>query len=98
MGHPIHSVKSFEIIGEHALNVWFEDNTMRTIDFTPILAGELFGPLNDVHTFRQVRLDPEAHTLVWPCGADFDPAILYDWPRYAAQYAAHAEQWRYAQT
>jgi len=29
--------------------------------------------------FRQVRLDPEVHTVVWPNGADFDPATLHDW-------------------
>lgn len=28
----------------------------------------------------RVELDPEAHTLVWPNGADFDPAMLPDWP------------------
>ena len=31
----------------------------------------------------QVQIDPEAHTLVWPTGADFDPAMLHDWPEYA---------------
>ena len=30
--------------------------------------------------FEQVVIDPEAHTLVWPNGADFDPATLHDWP------------------
>jgi hypothetical protein len=29
--------------------------------------------------FNQVRIDPEVHTLVWPNGADFDPAMLHDW-------------------
>ena len=28
-------------------------------------------------------IDPEAHTLAWPTGADFDPAMLHDWPEYA---------------
>jgi hypothetical protein len=26
--------------------------------------------------FERVRLDPRAHTLVWPNGADFDPAYF----------------------
>ena len=30
--------------------------------------------------FKQVRIDPEVHTLVWPNGADFNPATLHDWP------------------
>ncbi|UCE08689.1 MAG: DUF2442 domain-containing protein [bacterium] len=29
--------------------------------------------------FNQVRIDPEVHTLVWPNGADFDPATSHDW-------------------
>jgi hypothetical protein len=57
---------------------------------------ELFGPLRDRCVFQQVRLDEEAHTLVWPNGADFDPATLYDWPRYAEAFAARAKQWQLA--
>ena len=67
-----------------------------TIDFSPVLAGELFGPLHDHSLFRQVRLDAEAHALVWPNGADFDPATLYDWPRYAEAFTAQAKQWQLA--
>ena len=36
----------------------------------------------------QVRLDPEVHTVVWPTGADFDPAILHDWPEHEAAFRA----------
>jgi len=44
----------------------------------PVLAGALFAPLRDPELFRQVRIDPEVQTLVWPNGADYDPATLYD--------------------
>lgn len=54
----------------------------REIDFLPVLAGVLFAPLRDPELFRQVRIDPEVQTLVWPNGADYDPATLYDWPDY----------------
>lgn len=30
--------------------------------------GELYGPLRDQALFERVRIDPEAHTLVWPNG------------------------------
>jgi hypothetical protein len=93
MKHPIHRVVAFEMTGPYALRVRFEDGMERAIDFTPGLAGELFAPLRDRRLFEQVRLDPEAHTLVWPNSADFDPATLYDWPRYAEEFAARARQW-----
>ena len=98
MNHPIHRVVGFEIAGPYTLRVRFEDAVERTIDFAPVLAGELFGPLHEQTLFEQVQLDTEAHTLVWPNGADFDPAILYEWPRYADEFAARAKQWQLAPT
>jgi hypothetical protein len=38
-------------------------------------------------------LDEEAHTLVWPNGADFDPAILQIWPTAGQEIAALARSW-----
>ncbi len=96
MNHPIHQVAAFQIVGPYSLRVRFEDGLERTIDFSPVLAGELFGPLRNGLLFQQVRLDEEAQTLVWPNGADFDPATLYDWPRYAEAFAAQAKQWQLA--
>jgi hypothetical protein len=32
-----------------------------------------------------VQIDPEAHSLAWPNGADFDPATLHDWPKYVEE-------------
>lgn len=68
------------------------------IDFRPILAGDLFGPLQDPALFDQVRIDPDVHTLVWPNGADFDPETLHNWPAYAADWIARAKQWNLAAT
>lgn len=74
MIHPVYRVRSFEIVSPFALRVGFDDGTEQTIDFAPVLAGELYGPLRDEALFNQVRINPEAGTLVWPNGADFGPA------------------------
>jgi len=36
-----------------------------------------FIPLKDPDFFSQVRVDPEAGTVVWPNGVDLDPDVLY---------------------
>jgi hypothetical protein len=42
--------------------------------------------------FHQVRIDPEAHTLVWANGAGFDPAMLHHWPAVAEEIEAMARR------
>jgi hypothetical protein len=93
MDHPIYRVRTFQIVASYTLRVRFDDNTEQVIDFEPILAGELYGPLRDLTLFDQVRVDAEVQTLVWPNGADFDPATLHDWPKYAQAMAVQAKQW-----
>ncbi|MBI3129703.1 MAG: DUF2442 domain-containing protein [Candidatus Tectomicrobia bacterium] len=93
MTHPVHKVTSFEIAGPYRLRVEFADGLSRTIDFRPVLEGELYGPLRDPRVFNAVSLDPEVHTLVWPNGADFDPATLHDWSEHEAAMAALAKRW-----
>jgi hypothetical protein len=69
------------------------DGLTRTIDFLPVLKDELYGPLREPGFFSKVALDPEVHTLVWPNGADFDPATLHDWPDVADDFTALAKRW-----
>ena len=93
MAHPIHRVRSFQIAAPYTLRVQFDDQTEQVIHFEPVLAGELFRPLRDLAMFNQVHIDPEVHTLVWPNGADFDPATLHDWPKQVEALVARARQW-----
>ena len=93
MAHPIYRVVKLEIVGPYTLRVEFDDKTSQTIDFRPVLVGEMYGPLQDEKLFGQVEIDPEVHTLVWPNGADFDPATLHDWPEYVQELIARAKQW-----
>ena len=96
MNHLICRVISIESIAPYTLRVRFDDNTEQVIDFQLVLGGELYGPLRDLAVFNQVSIDPEVHTLVWPNGADFDPATLHDWPKYAQLLAARAQMWELA--
>jgi hypothetical protein len=96
MRHPIYRVTSFEQTGPFALHIQFNDGSSRTIDFEPILEGELYSPLRDATEFARAKIDPEVHTLVWPSGADFDPAILHDWPKHEAAFRAAAQRWSHA--
>ena len=93
MNHQIYRVVSFEIVGNYRIKVRFNDATTQVIDFRPILEGELFGPLVDILLFNQVCIDPEVHTLVWPNGADFDPATLHDWPANEQELRTMARRW-----
>ena len=92
MNHPIYKVRSVKIVAPYTLRVGFDDGTEQTIDFRPVLAGELYGPLREPALFNSVKIDPEVHTLVWPNGADFDPATLHDWPQCAKALAARSKE------
>jgi hypothetical protein len=94
MAHPIYRVRSFEIAGHYTLRVRFDDDTEQIINFQPILTGELYGPLQDLSLFNQVQIDPEIQTLVWPNGADFDPATLHDWAEYVEYLTERAQRWQ----
>jgi hypothetical protein len=93
MEHPVHRVVGFERVGTYTLRVRFEDRTEQVVDFEPVLHGQLFGPLREPEEFSRVGLDEEVGTLVWPSGADFDPAMLHDWPEVAEEFAERARSW-----
>ncbi len=93
MTHEICRVVSFEKVAPFTLRVAFDDGTSQVIDFRPVLKGELYGPLQEPLLFDQVRIDPEVHTLVWPNGADFDPATLHNWPDSSPALKVLAEKW-----
>lgn len=93
MKHPIYQVCGVEVVGPYTVRVQFTDNVEQVVNLRPVLAGELYGPLLDLQLFNRVSIDPEVKTLVWPNGADFDPATLHDWPTYQDAFAARAREW-----
>jgi hypothetical protein len=94
MSHPIYRVVSFEVMAPYTLRVCFDDATVQIINFEPVLAGELYAPLRDLKLFNRASIDPEVRTLVWPNGADFDPATLHDWPLHEQALRERAKLWQ----
>jgi len=86
-------VKLVEVVGDHRLLLRFEDGREGEVDFSEREWRGVFEPLADPDYFRRVALDPELGTIVWPNGADFDPATLHDWPRYVQELSKRAQQW-----
>ena len=93
MQRHLYRVTAFKHVAPFTLTVTFDDGTSQTVDFTPVLHGELYAPLRDAAFFRRVRLDRECGTLVWPNDADFDPATLHDWPTCGPALARLAARW-----
>ncbi len=72
-------VKQVRHLGEYRLELSFADGTKGELDFEERIVGRggVFGPLEDVSFFRQVKVDSEAGTIVWPNGVDLCPDVLY---------------------
>ena len=96
MEHAIYRVTAVEVVGPYTVRVRFDDGVEQVIDFKAVLVGGLYGQLRDLNLFNAVRVDPEVQTLVWPNGADFDPATLHDWPTQAPLWIERARQWEAA--
>jgi hypothetical protein len=70
-------VKAVQVLEGFQVHLRFTDGTEKTVDLSPYLRGPVFDPLKkDPATFRQVRVDPELGTIVWPNGADVCPDVL----------------------
>jgi len=94
MTHPIHRIAGFKCIAPYSLHLRFEDGVETVVDLADVLEGEFYGTLSDPFLFSRVALDSEVGTVVWPNGADFDPAILHDWPTHKDDFAAAARRWK----
>lgn len=93
MIHEIRKVTTLKIVGPYTLELAFDDGVNKTINFEPILFGEMYSLLRDINVFNSVKIDPEVHTIVWPNGADFDPAILRHWEEHLEEISKRARAW-----
>ena len=92
----MHFVTDASYVSDHKITIRFEDGSWRLVDLAPHLDGPVFEPLKDVSYFRRFTVNHEIDTLVWPNGADFDPATLHDWPQHAEAFQALAKRWELA--
>lgn len=70
--------------GAYLIQVRFADGVQGEVDLAQELDGEMFEPLRDVQLFRQLKLDADTHTIVWPNGADLAPEFVRGLVRLAA--------------
>lgn len=67
----------------------FNDGLAGELDCGFLRRGTLGEPLGDPEYFRQVRVDDELRTIVWPNGLDPAPELLHDEVRSAGAVAQH---------
>ena len=72
-------VTGVQAVGDHRLRLTFEDGSDGEIDLSRWEWRGIFEPLADAAYFRQVEVDRELGTIVWPNGADIAPETLHTW-------------------
>jgi hypothetical protein len=71
-------VTSVRPLSGYKLELTFKDGLCGVIDLEGELTGIMFEPLRDPKFFRQVQVDGERNTIVWPNGVDLAPEFLYE--------------------
>jgi hypothetical protein len=66
-------------IEAYRLELTFRNGEKAELDFKDRIVGRggVFEPLENIAFFKQVRVDSEIGTLVWPNEVDFCPDVLY---------------------
>ena len=73
-------VTEVKVLEPYRLRLKFDDGTEGDVDIAAHVSFVgVFAPLRDPAMFRQVRVEPEYGTIVWPNGADLDPFVLHEW-------------------
>ena len=75
------TVTEVRVLDAYRLELTFSDGVRGVVDLSRRIVGRggVFRPLEDPEFFRQVRVDPELGSIVWPNEADFCPDLLYRW-------------------
>lgn len=72
-------VTDVEYVKDQRLLLTFDNGARREVNIAALVPFDgVFEPLGDDAYFRQVRVEPDVGTIVWPNGADFCPDVLYE--------------------
>ena len=90
------TITDARVLDGYRVELAFSDGGRGVVDLANRIVGRggVFAPLENPEFFRQVRVDHEFGTVVWPNGADFCPDMIYDWgtgnavPRLASESVA----------
>lgn len=75
------TVTEVRVLDGYRVELDFSDGVHGIVDLSRRILGRgrVFGPLENPEFFRQVAVDNELGTIVWPNGADICPDLLYAW-------------------
>jgi len=81
MAESCATVTEARVLDAYRMELAFSDGVRGVVDLSPRIVGRggVFRRLEDAQFFRQVRVDPELGTIVWPNEADFCPDLLHRW-------------------
>jgi hypothetical protein len=74
---PLVHITAVQVIGDHELQLTFDDGTVGDVRFEDHEWEGVFKPLRDPERFAQVLVDEQLGTIVWPGGLDMAPEPLY---------------------
>ena len=75
------TVTGVRVMDSYRLELTFADGIRGAVDLSERIVGRggVFKPLEDPAFFRQVRVNDELGTIVWPNDVDFCPDLLHGW-------------------
>ncbi len=83
-------VATVECLGGTRLRLTFEADERREVDIAQLVPFDgVFEPLDDPSFFRQVSVNPDVGTIVWPNGADICPDALFEESRPLGDHDEH---------
>jgi len=75
------TVINVRVLDSYRLELTFADGVRGTVDLSERIVGRggVFKPLEAPSFFRQVQINHELGTIVWPNNVDSCPDLLYRW-------------------